>query len=131
MKYCRFKILSFVVIIAAICSVLNPYNLLSKKLLEDGYVAEVDMPIAEDDSSVSNGIIRSGRKIELVNPLNPTPSIAENMDEYNRVNSYNINLETIPLRIKYFAPTYKYAVSSAENTIRANLYIAGGGEGIL
>ncbi len=128
MKYCRFKILSFVVIIAVICSVLNPYNLLSKKLLEDGYVAEVDMPIAEDDSSVSNGIIRSGRKIELVNPLNPTPSIAENMDEYNRVNNYNVNLETIPLRIKYFAPTYKYAVSSAENTIRTNLYIAGGGE---
>ena len=128
MNFYRFKILNFIILISVFFSVFNFDMVFSKKLLEDGYVAEVDMPVAEEDSSVSQGIIKSGKKIEIVNPLNPTPSIAENMDEYNRVNNYNISLETIPLRIKYFAPTYKYAVSSAENTIRTQLYIAGGSE---
>ena len=127
MNFYKLKKLNLILIVALLLNCNNIEVVFSKTANKES--KEVSAPEAEDeDNSVSKGVIRSHRRIEIVSPLNPTPSIAENMDEYNKVNNYNISLETIPLRIKYFAPTYKYAISNAENTIKTSFYSAGGSE---
>lgn len=100
----------------------------AKTTLPDGATTEVAAPVAEVTDNISQSILRDIRKNDIYGPLNPTPSTAINYEEYNLVNNYDLRLEYIPYRVKYFAPTYLYALDSAENNVRVQLYSAGGSE---
>ena len=65
------------------------------------YEGEVDMPVAEEKNSISEATIIHKDPYEEYNPLNPVkPGI--NKEEYDRVDNYVIDLNTIESRIKYF-----------------------------
>ena len=79
---------------------------------------EVDEPVSQEDSkiNVSEGIIYSEGNY-IYNPINNgIPGFKQ--EEYDKVNNYEINFDTLDLRIKYFSPNYnKDKVSVINNDI--------------
>ena len=88
---------------------------------------EVEKPTAEANEFKSEGVIIDREKNEEITPIHATPSYMES-DEYKLVDNYIIDIRTIPIRIKYFSPTYLNYKKVAENTVKSNLYAAGGNE---
>ena len=114
------RIISLVLIISMFLTINNTYA-------EDAFSDKtVDKPTADNNNVISQGVIIDNESIYLKTPLNPTPSQIENKQEYDLVNNYNIDLNTIELRIKYFSPTYQYALMSGKNKILTQVYSAGG-----
>ena len=67
---------------------------------------EVDEPVSQEDSkfNVSEGIIYSESNY-IYNPINNgIPGFKQ--EEYDKVNNYVINFDTLDLRVKYFSPNY-------------------------
>lgn len=88
---------------------------------------EVEKPTAESKEYKSEGVIIDKEKNEEINPIHATPSYMLS-DEYKLVDNFIIDIRTIPTRIKYFSPTYLNYKKVAENTVKSNLYAAGGNE---
>lgn len=114
------KLISIVLIISLLASINSVYA-------EDAFSDKsVEKPVADENRAVSEGVIVSNESIYLKTPLNPTPSQIENQAEYDLVNNYNIDLNTIEYRVKYFSPTYQYALMSGTTKVLSQLYSAGG-----
>lgn len=94
------------------------------------YEGEVDTPVAEAKSNYSEGTLYSKDLYHEYNPLNPVkPGV--NIDEYNSVDNYTIDLNTVESRIKYFSPTYNNIKSSAESSYWMAFYARGGNDVLL
>lgn len=94
------------------------------------YEGEVEEPVGESKTHYSQGIIISKNPYQEYNPLNPVkPGI--NINEYNLVDNYTVDLKTIELRIKYFSPTYTSIKSSAESMYWMAYYARGGNDMLL
>ena len=94
------------------------------------YHGEVDEPIGEPKSYQSEGVVIAEDPYKEYNPLNPVkPGI--NVDEYNSVDNYNIDLNTIETRIKYFSPAYTSIKSNAESMYWMAFYARGGNDTLL
>ena len=66
---------------------------------------EVEEPVANEQRvNHSNGIVIAGGSTRY-NPINTTPA-GFVQEEYDRVNNYTIDFDTLELRIKYFSPNY-------------------------
>lgn len=67
---------------------------------------EVDEPVANTDGNIntSEGIIYDAGNYNY-NPIN-NGIAGFKQDEYDKVNNYEINFDTLDLRIKYFSPNY-------------------------
>ena len=67
----------------------------------DPYTGEVDGPVAEAKNNISEGLIIRENQYDVYTPINPiTPGKVN--EEYERVNNYVIDLNTLETRIKYF-----------------------------
>lgn len=64
-----------------------------------------------------------------VDPLHPKKQMGINEDEYASVDNFNIDLNTLETRIKYFAPAYLSIKKSAESMLWMAVYARGGNEG--
>ena len=104
--------------------VLNSVFAAKKPHFEEG---EVKKPTGEINEFKSEGIIIDKEKNDEITPIHATPSYMES-DEYKLVDNYIIDIRTIPNRIKYFSPTYLNYKKVAENTVKSQLYAAGGNE---
>ena len=94
------------------------------------YHGEVDEPIGESKSYKSEGVVIAEDPYHEYNPLNPVkPGI--NINEYNSVDNYTIDLKTIETRIKYFSPTYNNIKSNAESMYWMAYYARGGNDTLL
>ncbi len=94
------------------------------------YEGEVEAPVAEAKSNYSEGTLYSKDLYHEYNPLNPIkPGI--DIDEYNSVNNYVIDLNTVESRIKYFSPTYNNIKLSAESSYWMAYYARGGNDVLL
>ena len=76
---------------------------------------EVDEPVSQADSkfNVSEGIIYSEGNYTY-DPLH-SGIAGFNQDEYDKVNNYEINFDTLELRIKYFSPNYSESKTTVVN----------------
>lgn len=119
-----------VVVLIVVSLVLNCFNIISpfKVYAKKSESKQVDKPVSEDVDNISTDIIYDNNKIDIITPLNPTPSTVENTPGYKYANNYIISLDTIPYRVEYFSPNYKYALTTGQNNIRNSLYSAGGSE---
>lgn len=105
-------------------------QLISYAKRKNPYEGEVDSPSAEDRTNYSESIVYSNDLYHEYNPLNPVkPGV--NIDEYNSVDNYIIDLKTIESRIKYFSPTYNNIKSSAESSYWMAYYARGGNDVLL
>lgn len=94
------------------------------------YEGEVEAPLAEAKSNYSEGTVYSKDLYHEYNPLNPVkPGI--DVDEYNSVNNYVVDLKTLESRIKYFSPTYNNIKSSAASSYWMAYYARGGNDVLL
>ena len=99
----------------------------ARKNIHEGEVSE---PVGEPKSYYSEGIIEAKDPYQEYNPLNPVkPGI--NIDEYNSVDNYTVDLNTIETRIKYFSPAYKSIRASAESMYWMAFYARGGNDTLL
>lgn len=97
---------------------------------KDPYEGEVSAPASEPKVNISEGLIISKNPYEEYNPLNPVkPGI--NVEEYNKVDNYIIDLNNLELRIKYFSPTYNNIKSGAESSYWMAFYARGGNDTLL
>ena len=117
------SVLIFSLISGLFCYINSPFYTYAK-LYEN---KSVEKPTAEDNDSKSVATIVDPHKYEILSPLNPTPSTVRDTAEYKFADTYVISLETLPYRVEYFSPTYLYALNTAKNRVRSNLYAAGGG----
>ena len=102
--------------------VVNSVFAAKKPHFEEG---EVEKPTGEASNYKSEGLIIDQSKNEEITPIHATPSYMES-DEYKLVDNFIIDIRTIPIRIKYFSPTYLNYKKVAENKVKTNLYAAGG-----
>lgn len=81
---------------------------------------EVDEPKAEgENNNISEAIIYDNSE-KLINPATNVDDLI-NKEEYNSVNNYNINIDTLKLRIQYFSPNYtKSKMTVVQNDIVSN-----------
>ena len=94
------------------------------------YEGEVDEPVAETKSNISEGIIISTSPYEEYNPINPVrPGVIK--EEYDAVDNYVIDLKTLESRIKYFSPTYNNIRSGAESMYWVSFYARGGNDTLM
>lgn len=120
MKTLKYIIKKFIAIILIFSMAFNTYAKVSGE--------EVLEPKAEEKNiTATSSVIIHEDSFHEVNPINPDP-IGFNRDEYEFVNTYIIDIKTIPLRIQYFSPTYINAKATAENKAKVALYSAGGSE---
>ena len=120
MKMIKNGIKKIVVVVLVFCMVFNTYAKSSGTL--------VDAPTSEDKNiKATSSVIVHSDSYHEVNPINPDP-IGFNREEYDLVNTYVIDIKTIPLRVQYFSPTYLNAKATAENKAKVALYSAGGSE---
>ena len=87
---------------------------------------QYDEPFGEPTEFFSENTIIDKNKIDILNPLNPTPSDVTKDERYILVNNYDIDLRTLSYRVEYFSPTYLYAKEMASNTLATNIYMGGG-----
>ena len=85
-----------------------------------------DEPFGEPEEHFSENIIIDKNKVDLLNPLNPTPSDITKDERYIMVNNFNVDLRTLAYRVEFFSPTYLYAKETATNTLSTNIYMGGG-----
>ena len=85
-----------------------------------------DEPFGEPTEYFSENTIIDKKRIDILNPLNPTPSDVTKDEKYILVNNYNIDLRTLSYRVEFFSPTYLYAKEMASNTLATNIYMGGG-----
>ena len=122
MNLCRLK----KVLCVLVAMILSLSSLIYARKKEP-YEAEVKEPVAEAVNNVSEAIIISKNPYEEYNPIHPVkPGV--NSEEYERVNNYIIDLDTIESRIKYFSPTYNNIKSSAESSYWMAFYARGGND---
>ena len=94
------------------------------------YEGEVESPVADPKVNVSEDIIISKDPYHEYNPLNPVkPGI--NIDEYNSIDNFTIDLNTIESRIKYFSPAYTSIKANAESMYWMSYYARGGNDVLL
>lgn len=118
------KVISIVlVMVVALCCI-------SYAKRNNPYEGEVDEPVAEVKNNISEATIIHKDPYEEYNPLNPVkPGI--NKEEYDSVDNYIVDLNTIESRIKYFSPTYTNIKSSAESSYWMSFYARGGNDTLL
>ncbi|MBQ2205143.1 MAG: hypothetical protein II411_04550, partial [Lachnospiraceae bacterium] len=93
------------------------------------YEGLVDEPVASENRiNKSDATIYHNDPYKEFNPLNPVP-VGIDVDEYNSVDNYEINLKTLNTRIKYFSPTYKNIKLSAQSSYWMAYYARGGNQG--
>lgn len=88
---------------------------------------QVEEPTAENRINFSDEVIVSSNLYNEYNPINPIkPGV--NIDEYNMVDNYIIDLKTLDYRIKYFSPSYLNIRNSAESMYWVSYYARGGND---
>ena len=93
------------------------------------YEGLVDEPVAiENKINKSDATIYHNDPYKEFNPLNPIQAGID-IDEYNSVDNYIIDLKTLNTRIKYFSPTYKNIKLSAQSSYWMAYYARGGNQG--
>ena len=91
------------------------------------FEGEVAAPEAQDKNNISEGIIISDDPYKAFSPLNPVkPGI--NKEEYDSVDNYVVDINTLDTRIKYFSPTYTNIKASAESSYWMSFYARGGND---
>ena len=85
-----------------------------------------DEPFGEPKELFSENIIIDKKRVDILNPINPTPSDITKDERYILVNNYNIDLRTLSYRVEFFSPTYLNAKEMASNTLATSIYIGGG-----
>ena len=92
------------------------------------FAGEVDSP-KPTSSRINNSsaTIYSRNPYNEFSPINPLPADV-NIDEYNNVNNYKIDFNTLESRIKYFSPTYKNIKQGALSSYYMAYYIRGGSD---
>lgn len=85
-----------------------------------------DEPFGEPTEFFSENTIIDKNRVDILNPLNPTPSDVTKDERYMLVDNYNIDLRTLSYRVEFFSPTYLYAKEMASNTLATNIYMGGG-----
>ena len=92
------------------------------------FAGEVDSPKPTSSKiNNSNSTIFSKNPYNEFSPINPYPADV-NIDEYNHVNNYNIDFNTLESRVKYFSPTYKNIKQGAISSYYMAYYIRGGND---
>ena len=114
------KIIVFVLVICMV-----DFNILYAK--QNPFEGEVKEPAAESRVNHSEATIYSKNPYNVYSPINPVPASVDTY-EYNKVNNYNIDFNTLELRIKYFSPTYKNIKQSALSSYYMAYYIRGGND---
>ena len=96
----------------------------------DPYTGEVAEPVAEEKNSISEGMIIWENPYDDYGPINPITS-SKNNEEYNKVDNYVIDLNTLETRIKYFSPTYNNIKNNAKSSYWMAYYARGGNDTLL
>lgn len=112
------KIIVFCLIVIIITN-----NLVYAKI--NPFEGEVEKPVAESNNNVSSATIYDKNPYSEYNPINPTPTSLDK-DEYDSVDNYNVDFNTLETRIKYFSPSYLNIKSSAESSLWMAYYAKGG-----
>ena len=113
----------FILFLIIVCILLS--NSLYAK--DNPFAGEVDAPSKSSNVNNSKATIYSRNPYNEYTPINPIP-VGIDMDEYSKVNNYNIDFNTLELRIKYFSPTYKNIKQSALSSYYMAYYIRGGND---
>lgn len=96
----------------------------------DPYVGEVDGPKAEIKNNISEDLIIHQSEYKEYSPINPVkPGV--NKEEYDSVDNFVVDLNTIESRIKYFSPTYTNIKAGAESSYWMSFYARGGNDTLL
>ena len=91
------------------------------------FEGEVSEPAAESKVNHSEGIIYFNNPYNEYTPINPVPAGID-IDEYNKVDNYDIDLNTLEQRIKYFSPMYKNIKQGAISSYYMAYYARGGND---
>lgn len=91
------------------------------------YEGEVEKPVAEANNNISEATIISESPYGSYQPVGPNIEKKGN-PEYDSVNNYIVDLNTLDTRIKYFSPTYTNIKSSAESSYWMAFYARGGND---
>lgn len=121
------KVFKRIISLSLVLSICIPYISYAKV---NPFEKQVDAPEAEPNINVSEGIIISSGPYHEYNPLNPVkPGV--NKEEYDKVDNYVIDFNTIEYRIKYFSPSYNNIKANAESMYWMSYYARGGNDVLL
>ena len=93
----------------------------------DPFEGEVKAPVAENKNNISEATIIAELPYGSYQPVGPAIEKKSN-PEYDSVNNYIIDLNTLDTRIKYFSPTYTNIKSGAESSYWMAFYARGGND---
>lgn len=102
----------------------------AKRLNDNPFAGEVEKPEAVPKTNKSEGILYHVDAYEAFSPINPVP-VGVNKEEYDSVDNFNIDLNTLNTRIKYFSPVYKNVKAGAESSLWMAFYATGGNIGLV
>ena len=113
------RIISLILITYFACNIIyakpNPFE------------TEVSEPVGEQKNIKSDGAIISNNPYKEYTPINPVkPGV--DLNEYESVNNYNIDIKTLDSRIKYFSPTYLNIKEGAQSMYWMAYYARGGND---
>lgn len=113
----------FILFLIIVCILLSNFSYAK----DNPFAGEVDAPSKSSNVNHSKATIYSRNPYNEYTPINPVP-VGIDIDEYNKVNNYNINFNTLELRIKYFSPTYTNIKQSGISSYYMAYYIRGGND---
>ena len=93
----------------------------------DPFEGEVKAPVAENKNNIAEATIMAELPDGIYQPVGPAIEKKSN-PEYDSVNNYIIDLNTLDTRIKYFSPTYTNIKSGAESSYWMAFYARGGND---
>lgn len=113
------------VYILTIILLMSSINISYAKVKLEG--VEVSSPVADPKVNQSSDTIISRNPYTEHNPLTENLS-GKAKEEYDSVNNYKIDLNTLGLRVKYFSPTYLNIRQSALSSYYMAYYVRGGND---
>lgn len=122
MSYLRFKKLTTIIIVMTL--LLQSFSYAKQK---NPFEGEVEAPVAEIKNNISEATIIAELPYGSYEPVGPAIEKKGN-PEYDSVNNYVVDLNTLNTRIKYFSPTYTNIKSSAESSYWMAFYARGGND---
>ena len=96
----------------------------------DPFEGEVEAPVAENKNNISEATIIAELPYGSYQPIGPAIEKKSN-PEYDSVNNYIVDLNTLDTRIKYFSPTYTNIKAGAESSYWMSFYARGGNDTLL
>ena len=123
----KYYIKKSIIMFLVTCFVVSNFSYAKNK---NPYEGEVEEPAANPNVHHSENTIIDESSYDVYNPINPV-KVGVNQEEYNKVDNFNIDLNTLGLRIKYFSPTYKNIRQSALSSYTMAYYARGGNDDLV